>query len=102
MTIYNKLVRDNIPEIILNNGEIPKVRTLSDDEFLKELEKKLVEEINEYILSKDETELADIAEVLFAICRARNISEDRLLELRESKNAKNGAFNRKIFLISKE
>ena len=102
MTIYNKLVRDNIPEIILNNGEIPKVRTLSDDEFLKELEKKLVEEVNEYILSKDETELADIAEVLFAICRARNISEDRLLELRENKNAKNGAFNRKFFLISKE
>ena len=102
MTTYNKLVRDNIPEIILNNGEIPKVRTLSDDEFLKELEKKLVEEVNEYILSKDETELADIAEVLFAICKAKGISEDRLLELRENKNAKNGAFNRKIFLISKE
>lgn len=102
MTIYNKLVRDNIPEIILNNGEIPKVRTLSDEEFLKELEKKLVEEVNEYILSKDETELADIAEVLSAICKAKGISEGRLLELRESKNAKNGAFNRKIFLISKE
>ena len=39
--IYNKLVRDNIPEKIKSNGEMPIIRTLSFDEYKIELEKKL-------------------------------------------------------------
>lgn len=31
--IYNKLVRDNIPEIIRGNGEEPICRVLSDTEY---------------------------------------------------------------------
>ena len=37
----NKLVRDNIPDIIKNNGEIPLYRILDDDEYLKCLKNKI-------------------------------------------------------------
>ena len=36
--VYNKLVRDNIPDIIHNNGENPIIRILSNDEYKQELE----------------------------------------------------------------
>ena len=42
--IYNKLVRDNIPNIIQLNGEMPVTRILEDDVYRMELEKKLNEE----------------------------------------------------------
>ena len=43
MQVYNKLVRDKIPEIISNNGEIPIARVLDDVEYKSELENKLYE-----------------------------------------------------------
>ena len=42
--IYNKLVRDNIPDIIKENGEMPVIRLLDDISYKSELEKKLYEE----------------------------------------------------------
>ena len=35
--IYNKLVRDNIPEIITDNNETPVTRILTDEEYKKSL-----------------------------------------------------------------
>ena len=49
MKNFNKLVRDKIPEIIRENGETPKVRILDDVEYERELNKKLQEEVNEYL-----------------------------------------------------
>lgn len=49
MASYKKLVRDYIPDIIKDNGEVPIVRILDDEEYLKELNKKLLEEVNEYL-----------------------------------------------------
>ena len=41
MKVYNKLVRDKIPEIILkNDGKICKTRILNDDEYLVLTEEK--------------------------------------------------------------
>ena len=56
---YNKLVRDNIPKIIENNGEIPNYRVLEDQEYLVALEKKLDEEVVEYHRDKTPEELLD-------------------------------------------
>ena len=62
--IYNKLVRDNIPDIIINNGEVPITRILSNKEYKQELEKKLYEEYQEVLNTtntKDRIEeLADL------------------------------------------
>lgn len=39
-TIYNKLVRDRIPEIIKNAGKIAEYEVLSQADYAKMLEKK--------------------------------------------------------------
>ena len=67
MKVFNKLVRDKIPEIIENNNEFCKTRILNDDEYLVELNKKIKEELNEYLESGEIEELADLEEVLRAI-----------------------------------
>jgi len=66
---YNKLIRDNIPEIIANdNGKRASVKVLTDDECLKYLNQKLSEELNEYLASSEIEELADLQEVIYGIC----------------------------------
>ena len=49
--VYNKLVRDKIPEIIVGNGGEPFTRILDEDEYKVELETKLMEEYNEVLLA---------------------------------------------------
>ncbi len=100
MKDYNKLVRDKIPEIIRGNGEEPVIRILSDEEYLKELEIKLQEEMNEYLESGDVEELADLEEVLRAILDVKNCSWQEFEEIRTIKVNKRGAFKNKIFLES--
>ena len=102
MKIYNKLVRDKIPDIIQMNGETPRVKILSDEEYLQELNIKLQEEVNEYLQSGDIEELADIEEVLRAILNAKNVSYDDFEKIRIKKVQKRGAFDKKIFLESTE
>ena len=43
--VYNKLVRDNIPEIIKYNGENPIVSILDDIRYKEELEKNYMKNI---------------------------------------------------------
>ncbi len=100
MKIYNKLVRDKIPEIITNNGETPKTRILSDSEYMTELERKIQEELAEFLESKEVEELADLEEVLRAILNAKNVSYDDFEKIRLQKVQKRGAFENKIFLES--
>ena len=67
MKEYNKLVRDRIPEIMINKGCKPVTRILNDEDYLNELNKKILEEVNEYLESGEVEELADVCEVLYAI-----------------------------------
>lgn len=100
MKIYNKLVRDKIPEIITSdNGCTCETRILNDDEYLKELNIKLEEELKEYLESGDVEELADLEEVLRAILDVKGISYTKFEEIRNNKVNKRGAFKKKIFLI---
>ena len=59
MKLYNKLVRDRIPEIMEANGEIPLTRILDSSAYLECLEEKLDEEVQEFHESNDLEELAD-------------------------------------------
>lgn len=98
-TPMGKLVRDRIPEIIKNAGKKPIIEILSQEEYLKELDKKLNEEVAEYQADKSIEEMADVLEVLFAICEARGHSLEELLQVREDKREKRGGFKDKIYLI---
>lgn len=100
--IYNKLVRDRIPEIITINGGEPFTRILNDVEYKNELEKKLLEEYNEVLLTKTSEErieeLADMFEIIKALAILENSSIDDVIEVANSKSIKRGSFENKIYL----
>ena len=98
--IFNKLVRDKIPKIIRNNHKVPVTKILNESEYRFELEKKLQEEVLEYLNSNgDINEIADIFEVLFAIVKDRGYNIDDVMKIKEDKCKKRGGFEKKIFLI---
>ena len=100
---YNKLVRDKIPKIIENNeGRSCKTRILNDEEYLEELNKKIQEELNEYLESGEVEELADLEEVLRAILDTKGVSYEEFEEIRQEKVNKRGAFKERIYLEGME
>ena len=98
MPIYNKLVRDRIPEIIIKAGKEPITSVLTDEEYIKMLDKKLNEECAEYQADKNIEELADMLEVIIAITKLRGYSLNELERIRAEKADKRGGFEQKIFL----
>lgn len=101
MKIYNKLVRDKIPEIIAHdNGKTCVTRIMKDDEYLDSLNTKMQEELKEYLDSGEVEELADLEEVLRAILDVKKIPYQEFERIRNSKVEKRGAFKKKIFLES--
>lgn len=100
--IHNKLVRDNIPSIIQDDNWIPITRILSDDEYRKELYKKLLEECNELISAKTSNniieEASDVFEVLKAISELEGKNINAVIESSKQKRLKRGGFTKKIFL----
>lgn len=102
---YNKLVRDNIPEIIEESGRKPITKTLNDTDYIIELEVKLLEELYEYMSSKEIEELADIEEVILALVKAKKITPEHFTHIREEKKRLRGGFDKKVYLekvISKD
>lgn len=102
MKEYNKLVRDKIPEIMINKGCKPVTKVLGDEEYILELNKKLQEEVKEYLADGDVLELADITEVILAILKYKGVSLDEFESIRLDKVNKRGAFEDKIYLEYEE
>lgn len=102
---YNKLVRDKIPEIILDQGKELSYRTLSEAEFKEYLEKKLDEEVAElhdaveHHPNKILEELADIEEVLYALAETHRHTVFDLGRMRRRKLREKGGFINRICLI---
>lgn len=98
MKIYNKLVRDKIPDIILKDHCLPTTRVLDDEEYIKELNKKLMEEVNEYLEEENIEEMVDILEVIRAILEAKGVTYEEIEDKRIKKAKKRGGFKDKVFL----
>lgn len=99
--IYNKLVRDNIPSIIEGKEETPITRILNEEEYKKELEKKLYEEYHEVLEASGEDrveELADMIEVIKYLAKLEGKELEDVIKTADEKSIKRGAFNDRIFL----
>ena len=98
-TVYHrKLVRDRIPEIIQESGKTAVCRTLASDVYLEMLDRKLTEELNEYLSDKSTEEIADLLEVIHAVVKARGSSMEEVEQIRLLKKEKRGGFENRIFL----
>jgi predicted house-cleaning noncanonical NTP pyrophosphatase (MazG superfamily) len=106
MPIYNKLVRDRIPEVITRKGKKCSTRILDNEEYTKELKKKSFEELEEYVKAQTDEEaieeLADILEILHALAKVHGSTMRDVDEIRKSKAEKRGGFRDKVFLIEVE
>lgn len=102
MKIYNKLVRDKITDIIEDDGRIAKYRILDENEYRQELNKKLQEEVKEYLEDNNVEELADIVEVIYGILNSMDVSIKEFEKIRINKKEKRGAFEKKIYLEEAE
>ena len=98
MKVYDKLVRDRIPEIIENSGNHCEVEIVNDEVALEYLYKKLNEEVEELLEDKNLEEIADVFEVLFAIGKKYGYSEEDILSRRAEKKFKSGGFEDNIVL----
>ena len=77
---YNKLVRDQIPDIIAAAGSRPSTRVLDHASYRGALRSKLLEEAREAEAATDDqlaSELADVLEVLRALATAHGMDMGR-------------------------
>lgn len=106
MPVYNKLVRDLIPQIIEKTGKEFSTRILDEEEYVKELKVKSKEELNEYLEAKTDEEaveeLADLLEIIHALTYCHGSTPEKLEEVRKEKAAMRGGFQEKIYLIEVE
>ncbi len=96
--VYNKLVRDNIPDIIREQGETPVIRTLGNEEYEACLHKKLREEVEEFLAESTLDELSDILEVLEALAGFHGWTDGEIQKVRRNKAESRGAFRERVFL----
>ncbi|MFC7319988.1 nucleoside triphosphate pyrophosphohydrolase [Halobacillus campisalis] len=101
---YNKMVRDKIPTIIKENGQIGEYLQLDSNRYAIELRRKLNEEVGEYLETMDEIaateELADILEVIHSLAKFHNKSFDEVENVRQQKFKERGGFEKGLLLVS--
>ncbi|MGA9996860.1 MAG: nucleoside triphosphate pyrophosphohydrolase [Pyrinomonadaceae bacterium] len=98
---YGKLVRDKIPAVVQKAGGIARIQSLSKTEAVALLARKLIEEAFEVWNSDKETlidELADVLEVVDALCEQAAIKEIDLKHVQERKREARGGFRELIYL----
>jgi len=101
-----KLIRDKIPEIMKKNQQNPQIEIIqADSEYQTELHKKFIEETQEYIEAsaanndiQAQEEIADILEVLDAICELHNYNMNQIIHYKFKKKEERGGFEKRILL----
>ncbi|MFK4320469.1 putative house-cleaning noncanonical NTP pyrophosphatase (MazG superfamily) [Bacillus sp. RC145] len=103
MPTYNKLIRNNLPQIIKSNGKTPKIRILPEDEYIKEICKKTQEELTEYLEADTKEhkleELSDLLELINALAEYEGTTLKEINNIRKKKAKERGGFQNRVFLI---
>ncbi len=95
---HNKLIRDKIPEYIKSRGGDPTIHVADDKEYWQKLKEKLQEEVNEFNESETIEEMADIQEVIEAICDYKKFGKKEVKKVKKAKAKERGKFKKKIIL----
>lgn len=95
---YNKLVRDRIPKIIAGKGGKAVIHVADEQEYWQALKKKLREEMEEFMKDESAEEIADILEVIDAICEYKKLSKLEIKGIQQKKANKRGKFESRIIL----
>ena len=101
--IYNKLVRDKIPEIITGNGDECHTRILDAVEYKNELLNKIVEEAEEVKATQGDTkelmkEIGDVLEIVAYLTKEFGLDKKEVENIRKKRKRSRGGFDKKIFL----
>lgn len=102
----NKLVRDKIMSIIETYGSKFEWKTLDDVEFLEQLKLKIVEEASEVCAAKTQEsiieEMADVLEVMLALCQLLGCSFDDVIAAQRKKLEQRGGYQDRKYVITAE
>ena len=99
----DKLIRDKAPDIATSKGIEIFNRVMGQEEYLKRLKGKLLEETKEVLEAKTPKEaveeLADLLEVMRSLSEALGFSFEEIEAAREQKREEQGGFEERIFGI---
>ncbi|MFD1512569.1 nucleoside triphosphate pyrophosphohydrolase [Halomarina rubra] len=95
---YDKLVRDDVPDVVEANGQRPVVHTVDGEEYHDRLVDKLDEEVAEYREDRSVDELADVLEVVFALAEIHGVGKQQLADRRAQKAEERGGFDEGVVL----
>ena len=101
--VYNKLIRDKIPEITKADGWLSETKVLNKKDYILELRKKILEEAKELNEGSGHSnlieELADIQEIMDALLKVKNVKFSEFRKIQTKKRQKRGSFEKRLFLI---
>ena len=96
--LYDKLIRDKIPEIIENAGKKYEIHKADQKEYIKKLLLKVEEELAEFKEEPSIAEMADLFEVLDAIIDYYDFNREDIKNYQENKRKERGAFKKQLIL----
>jgi predicted house-cleaning noncanonical NTP pyrophosphatase (MazG superfamily) len=96
---YNKLVRDKVIDNLKAQGIPFKAHAIEDqNEYWQKLKAKLREEVDEFVEEETEEEIADILEVIEAICKEKGFNMVDIEHIKAKRAEEKGKFNLRINL----
>lgn len=99
---FDKLVRDDVPEVVEANGETPETHVATGEEYRRRLHGKLDEEVAEFHDDPGAAELADVREVLAALRAVHDIDGAAVAKARQEKATERGRFEEGVVLEAVE
>ncbi len=98
---FSKLVRDKIVQSIIDAGNIPHWRILTEDDYIHELKKKMGEEAKEILSAQGDDlvkELADMEEIIENLLNILKVSKKQLSEVQKKRNEADGSFKNRQYV----
>ncbi|PTX17358.1 Predicted house-cleaning noncanonical NTP pyrophosphatase, all-alpha NTP-PPase (MazG) superfamily [Halanaerobium congolense] len=96
--LYNKLIRDKIPEIIENAGKEYEIHRADEQEYIEKLLLKVEEELAEFKEEPSIAEMADLFEVLDSVINYYDFDKQKIKNYQKKKRKERGGFRKQLIL----